>query len=377
MYFLLLIAALIVYGSLYPWHFNFTRVYPDPLLILFQSWPSEWDIFAARDGAVNVCLYFPLGFAAFLAMNRRGSRVVAAWVAIGAGLILSTGMEIIQLYVPGRVTSAFDVVCDTAGAALGAIVAWRFAAALKAHAQRNYRRFASSAAALLACWVCYHLFPFFPQINIGRLRFEWMLLLHPNNFFATEIWASAADWFAAALAVQALVGRMRLRWLLAAVCFRLAVRPILITRPLGLEEVAGAALVAVLWSVLPARMRAPAGLFLLLSTILLRDLAPLGNSQVLPDSSWTPFHALFTYDRHAAAAFVSRKAFEYGSIVWLLHRAGFSYPTAGAALTAALAILIAVERYLPGQQISLTDALIAALMAITLGFTEAGHRFLK
>ena len=37
---LLLVIALIVYGSLYPWHFDFDRSGANPLWVLLHAWPQ-------------------------------------------------------------------------------------------------------------------------------------------------------------------------------------------------------------------------------------------------------------------------------------------------------------------------------------------------
>ena len=367
---LILIAALIVFGSLYPWNFNFTGYHVNPLEWLPYSWPDEWDVFALRDAAVNLILYFPFGFAAFRALKRRPSPFFSALIAVAAGFALSMAMEILQVYLPSRVSSAWDIVCNTAGTALGALAAWQFHPALADIARRNRRRFASSAALILACWACYHLYPFFPLISMVRLRTEIALLAHPDSVLVTEIFASAAEWFAASLAAEALLGRMRVRWILYFVCFRLAVRPLLITRPLGLEEVVAAALVAILWKVLPATARVHAGLALLVSAVLLREIAPAGLAGIPRDFSWIPFHTLFEYDRQATIAVLFRKTFEYGAIIWLLFRSGLSYSKAGALVASSLAICAIIERYLQRQQLNLTDPLLAALITVALSVAD-------
>ena len=68
---LLIAAAFIVYGSLYPFEFDFGRTGASPLTVLLHSWPARIDRFAWRDACVNVLLYFPLGLTAVLAFPRR------------------------------------------------------------------------------------------------------------------------------------------------------------------------------------------------------------------------------------------------------------------------------------------------------------------
>ncbi len=61
-----------------------------------------------------------------------------------------------------------------------------------------------------------------------------------------------------------------------------------------------------------------------------------------------------------------RKAFLYGSTVWLLVRSGIAYPVAGGALAVELFILETVQRYLPGRTPEITDSLIAVVMTAAL-----------
>jgi glycopeptide antibiotics resistance protein len=45
---------------------------------------------------------------------------------LGAGFVLSLGIELLQLAVPGRTTATVDVLCNTLGAAVGWLVAASF-----------------------------------------------------------------------------------------------------------------------------------------------------------------------------------------------------------------------------------------------------------
>jgi VanZ family protein len=68
----------------------------------------------------NVALFTPLGVLLVLAFP--GARW---WAVLIAGLVLSTGIELVQLAIPSRVSSVSDVVANTAGTALGLLLAWR------------------------------------------------------------------------------------------------------------------------------------------------------------------------------------------------------------------------------------------------------------
>ena len=204
---LLLVLALIVYGSLYPWHFDFSpRV--NPLSFLLSSWSFRWDRYLLRDVAVNVLLYIPLGAAAALVLARKHSRAVAVALAIPLGTVVSAILEMLQIYVPGRQSSLVDVASNTAGTAAGALAALAFwpGSAFEGRGFRGRR----SPAFLLACWAGYQLYPFFPILSNTRLRAGLAHLLRASVVSPVEIWACAAEWCAAALAMKALFGRVRL-----------------------------------------------------------------------------------------------------------------------------------------------------------------------
>lgn len=74
------------------------------------------------DALLNVLGFAPLGFFAVAAARRRGwgagGGVVIGAVALGVGL--SLGIELVQVELPARVSSATDLVCNALGTALGA-----------------------------------------------------------------------------------------------------------------------------------------------------------------------------------------------------------------------------------------------------------------
>jgi VanZ family protein len=93
-----LYVVLTVYASLYPlegWHNHGLS----PLAFLDAPWPRYITTF---DLAVNLLGYMPYG------------------VATGSALILSLVLEAAQSYLPARVAVNLDVLCNVAGAALGA-----------------------------------------------------------------------------------------------------------------------------------------------------------------------------------------------------------------------------------------------------------------
>ena len=117
-YFAALYGFMIVYASLEPFS-GWTAPAPGTPFFLFAPWPPR---FARSDLVINVLAYLPFGF--FAALTGR-EKALAARLAIGsgAGAALSFAMEGTQMYLPTRDASTIDLISNTAGALLGAIVA--------------------------------------------------------------------------------------------------------------------------------------------------------------------------------------------------------------------------------------------------------------
>ena len=110
-----LYAALIVYASLYP--FAGWRVPGTGPLDFLLARSGGWTWF---DFISNLLGYLPLGFLLFVALVRSGRLAgAAAWTALLGGLMLSFTLELLQNYLPRRVSSSLDLLLNAGGAALG------------------------------------------------------------------------------------------------------------------------------------------------------------------------------------------------------------------------------------------------------------------
>ncbi len=362
---LFLILALLAYGSLFPWHFEFSSAAGNPLWVVWRGWPAEWTRYILRDVVLNIVIYTPFGFAAALVFRRRHSRRFAAAAAIACGFLFSLSMEVLQVYIPLRDPSSADVLTNTVGSAAGAAVALYFEERLRRLGERRHRRFRSAALLLLALWAVVELYPFFPQIGRTHLEQGLDLLLHTRSVSPIEIWANCAEWFAIGLVLDAIFTHMRTAWLaLAMVCVpaQLAIASRLLTVP----EIAGALLALALWHFVGAESRPRWCAWLLASAILLGQLEPFYFLAVPQPFSWIPFQAALLSNRALAPAILIRKAFDYGALVWALRYTGLRFIWAGLAVAAALAATEAIQTYLPGRTPEITDPVLALLMMLIL-----------
>lgn len=371
--FLLLVIALIIYGSLYPFAFDFHRA-GNPLTVLLHSGPAGFDGFVLRDTVINLLLYMPLGLAAFLAVVRRHSRAAALGAAVLLGVAVSSCLEMLQVYDAQRVCSLYDVFTNSVGACCGAMAALVFRPKLELLTAGRKGAQPRAALVLVLFWFAYQLFPFFPVLSRTRLHAGLAGLIGAGGSSWAEVWVAAAGWFVVALALQALLRRFR-GWCLAAAMLCLPARFFIVSRAPRLDECLGAALALVLWSAVGAGARLRAGFWMLLSAIAVRELEPLHFLTSAQRFSWIPFAASLGADRQPAMVVLFGKAFYYGAGVWLGHVRGWSYARAALAMAAVLAVLEWAQRYLPGRSPEITDSFLALLMGLILWFVgDAGSK---
>jgi glycopeptide antibiotics resistance protein len=75
---------------------------------------SGWIEFAG-----NIALFLPLGFLLTLLFRH-------AWYGALLALVVSIGVEVVQMVIPDRQASVRDVISNSIGAAIGAFLAWLF-----------------------------------------------------------------------------------------------------------------------------------------------------------------------------------------------------------------------------------------------------------
>jgi VanZ family protein len=108
----------IVYASLEPFH-PWLAPPPGTTFFLFDPGAARW---IRYDALLNVLAYAPFGF--FVALLRRGARPAQRIVhAIAIGTTMSFAMESLQMYVPPRIASPYDLAANAVGATLGGLLA--------------------------------------------------------------------------------------------------------------------------------------------------------------------------------------------------------------------------------------------------------------
>jgi VanZ family protein len=116
-------ALLTAYATLYP-----LEGWRDTGVPAFAYLSAPWPRYVTGfDLAANVLGYVPFGFLAVAALQPRLRAMPAFALATGAAFALSLVLEALQSYLPARIASNLDVLCNLAGAVVGALLGLRFA----------------------------------------------------------------------------------------------------------------------------------------------------------------------------------------------------------------------------------------------------------
>jgi VanZ family protein len=330
------VAVIIAYGSLFPFEFHAGARPEGPLRYLLSTWNAG----AGRiDLILNVILYLPLGF--FTVQAVRGRPLSRLALATLLGIALSVSMEVTQFYDHGRVSEMTDVYANGAGALLGAI---------GGIAQRRWAPHQPFVVLMIGCWLGSRLFPYAPRPQAAPLG----LLRH------------LVIWLVVALMLESLLGSGRARVaILALVPAVLGVRLLITGVVPDWQEIAGAALAALLWSALLFRLPLRAALVAACFVALVVEQALEPFTFQLPTRAFglIPFRGFIFAPVETALRVFLEKSFTYGGLVWVIVRAGSPLGLATLASAALVLALRLVQLYLPGRSAEITDVVMVLLLA--------------
>lgn len=296
--FLLGYIALLVYGSLYPlagW-----RIPEGSPMV---SWPRY---VSRADMVTNLLVYIPLGLLLVRSFPGRWRAVSSIAMATVLGSVLSIGVEVLQLFLPARVSSMGDIALNAAGSLIGAVIAWNLKEQVTMGRQiRSLRHawFLSGAAtdaglAAIGLWALSQLVPLVPSFDVGNLkqglRPLWYTLRDPAIFRPLD--AAVYAFSIGGLGVIAtIISREKkfapVFWGMFAATVLLLKVPI-VGRQLSLEAISGLVVgLALLFFArkLPSRLPVAAASLMVLGGFIVSELSPASNAAATYPFNWVPF----------------------------------------------------------------------------------------
>jgi len=370
---LLVVLALIVYGSLYPFNFK-----PDAIdggvLEAFRQ--LSWARAGRGDRISNVLLYLPLGFCLFLWLELRWGRVPSMVVTTVLGSLLSLSIEIAQVYVSTRVPSFGDLTLNAFGTLLGATagLAWGGLTRLMhlpGRAERPLRD--PGAVLLLGLWLAWRFAPFVPQFDLVKLKLALRPLFSPQ-FDPVTVFSFLTFWLVVNQAVAAVVSRPRRLEALLLVIATVLVGRLLVANQTFLpgELLALLLLLPMLLVMHRLRPRPRRSVLVLAVTavLIIAGLAPFDFTPPMGHFELWPFLGWFEIGLPASIQLIDwtelfGKLFLYGALLWVIKEWGASIGFAVIALTVTVLTIEVLQAWLPDQSASITDPLLALVVGLT------------
>lgn len=293
--------AVIVYGTLFS--SNAWRVPDEAHFLVWEARPSRADMLE------NILGYFPLGvlLAARLRFSLPG--IVTVLVAAVMGALLSVSLELTQVLVPGRQSSAMDLIMNIAGTSFGAIAGVLFAPRQPLFESVTHVRNAwfipglvgDLGAAVALLWIASQISPFIPTLDVATVRSglsaAWQMMRNggPLNLSRALMYACYLSALGLALSSATRSWRVAFPSYCVLVLTVLLMKPFFLGRELSLEALSGFAaslpLIAIqkAW---PLRVRALIGVSLLCVGFFAYEFMP--SVGPFHPFNWVPFRGEIT-----------------------------------------------------------------------------------
>ena len=308
-------ALFIVYASLSPftgWReqgLNFIEVLAAPLSLTYTAF----------DTVVNLLSYLPFGLLAGLMLRARFGAPISAMLALCLGILLSAGMEYLQMYLPGRISSNMDLLSNSMGALAGTLLAMSMASRTRIFSRMTRWRGSlfqhgkemDFGLALLVLWIFGQINPSLPMLGnvfISEAARQPFVMLPPAPF---DMWESSA------VALNLLMLGTLMLTLLRVPRNTLTVLPVVLSM-VALAKFVTAALLLKSWALLlwinsEAVLGMLLGMLLLLAMLWLPRSAAIVSGAVVTLGYFVIVN--FVFDDNTPAAAISIYHWHYGHLL--------------------------------------------------------------
>jgi VanZ family protein len=352
-----LVLGLVVYGSLFPFHYQaHVPGWADWVQLLRpETRHSRSDLLG------NVLLFVPYGLllGAPMSLSRR-------LLALLGGTALALGLQYLQFWFPDRYPSGTDALLNLLGIALGLGAGLVGAPWIRRWQPRDLPRpqFVVVATALMALWLLYRWFPLVPTLDLQNIKNGIKPLLLWRDTGAVDVLRNLAGWLVfLRLARYSLLQRWGVWWLAAISVAVLALEPLFLNNAISPANAVGLALALAVSPLLrsgPRTLMVVTGVLVL--AIAVAGLQPFSFSWV-GGFLWIPFAGSLGGDPIAAIPPLIEKFYLYGSLVFLVRYLGASHSLTVLLLGGFLLALEVVQQTLPGRTPEITDPLLVLGMA--------------
>lgn len=369
---LVLVALLISYGSVYPFGFE-ARPIDTAQLVAFLS--TYYGPTTLSNVVANIVLFAPFGFLAPLAAReyRRPRWALGLFVMLGA--VLAVALQVVQLWLPGRVPALGDALLNFVGMAFGLGAGLLFDHR-RLDGAREIARTAALAPIMLALlWIAYRWFPLVPTLDLQNVKDSLKPLLLRPAIDPVRVLHDAVAWLAFFRLLAFTPARaLSPMWLAVGAIVVVAAQPLFAGNTISANNVAGVALALACLPVLGRHYASALIVAAMLVTLLLVGLQPYRMAAVPNTFHWIPFTGYLDGSMATNALNLVYKGYFYGTAVFLLRDCG-SRPLASALTVAIwLAAIEALQIWVAGRTAEVTDPLFALMLGWVLSRFDATAR---
>ena len=368
-----LLLSLIVYGSLYPFAWNF----PQPQDFVY------WGPLGLADVVENVILFLPLGWLLawhYHALGRPRAGFVA-WFPIS--LIVAGILQWLQKYLP-RTPALSDIVFNMLGFTAGWLAGLTSASSLNRLSRRHLDLHSADRFALVMVllWLAAELYPFIPTLDpsfvVYNVKSLWQQDLWQPRRMLLHMAVTAIGLEALAQLVRS-VAAARLARPLAAIATLAALggKFVIIWQAPGLPVILGIAAGAAAWLGIDRMTERPRWWTLLAiasAAYLLHAIWPLQWKDRPGAMHWLPFSSSLSGSIGSVVNTVAFECLCFGAIIWCAVRNGSSL----LGMTVSVATLAFAceyaQRYLPGRTAEITSVLLALGMGWLIAALSPIHQ---
>jgi VanZ family protein len=316
--------VIIIYGSLFPFDFQFENLAQNDRRAIFST-----NIFGARiaDILSNVLLFLPLGFAGSELISRNKNEQKYYFLLCFCSFILALGVQILQIYIPQRYPALYDVLWNMVGTFLGILTA-NLMARHYSHILKSDHKI--SLFILLMGWVFFLLTPFIFSFEKATLMANISSHLNIEKYKIENILMFTAIWIVFGKLLEEMIYiRKKLFFSLEAIFIIIIILKMFVFRNVIEPEIFTGGIIAIL--LLHSKLFLKINVYKLALIILLpmmfyNSLYPFEFIEnPYKKFVWIPFGEIFTPDILQTLRTFSYKFFVYGAIIWCFYK---SYPNA-------------------------------------------------
>ncbi|WP_417319450.1 VanZ family protein [Emcibacter sp.] len=351
----------IIYGSVFPFGFDFGRWTGTGIDALFATWNRFGSL---GDILGNIALFLPFGFfGEALCRKKTNRRAARLWLILG-GFVLAAGLQFLQIMIPRRVPELTDVLWNMLGIFLGL---WAFGLGRKHIPEVHLEARKIMPASLLLLFAIFLFAPFVPTIDLQEIKNSLKPIFFAQSIRIDYVLLYFTVWLLFAHFARNLFDRPVLKNHSLPLMFflSLGIRIFITRNYLSLEELLAGPAAILIWYIGLRNTAKPEKIlaWLIVGGLLYKDLTPLDYGlSVGRGFMMIPFVGFLAGDILSNLATLSARLYLYGALVVLMRDLHFSYRKCGVLLLVLTGGSEFLQVFNPHHYAEITNPLIALLM---------------